>query len=130
MPSGRTGSVLNIVQLERMLTDRRTKLASLEKKREKLARRLQAIDALIGGLGGPVHLRGRRARNKLSLNDSIVLVLKKAGGKLKVADIVQRVLRTGYTTTSPNFRGIVNQALIKDDRIVKGDTRGSYLLKK
>lgn len=130
MPYGQNGHELSIAQLEKMLDDRRSKLESLEKKRAKLARRLDSIDAQINGLGGAARARGGRVRNKMSLNDSIVAVLKKAGGNMKVADIVHGVLRGGYNTRSPNFRGIVNQALIKDKRFAKTGIRGSYLLKK
>jgi len=62
-------------------------------------------------------------------DDALVAVLKKASGAVRVADIVKGVLSTGYRSTSANFRGIVNQALIKDKRFAKAGARGTYQLK-
>ncbi len=74
--------------------------------------------------------RGARPRNKITLNEAIVAVLKKAGGAMKVADIARNALDGGYSTSSSNFRVIVNQALIKDKRFAKAGARGTYQLKK
>ena len=128
----RISSELSISQLEKILRDRRGKIGSLEKKRAKIVRQLETIDAQIAGMGGSVRTGGigSRVRNEMNLNDSIALVLKKAGGALKVAQIVDHVKATGYKSNSENFRGIVNQALIKDKRFAKSGVRGSYVLKK
>ena len=48
---------------------------------------------------------------------------------MKVADITAAILATGYKTRSANFRGIVNQTLIKDKRFVSAG-RGLYQLTK
>ncbi|HEX4053905.1 MAG TPA: hypothetical protein VHX86_06540 [Tepidisphaeraceae bacterium] len=130
MPRHSNGTGLSIVELERMLQNRRSRLSDLERKRSKLVRRLDAVELQITGLGGAGRTRGGRVRNKLSLGDSIANILKKRGGPVRVADIAEGVLSTGYSTNSNNFRVIVNQALIKDKRFAKGDARGTYLLKK
>ena len=70
-----------------------------------------------------------RARNPKSLNDTMEQVLRQAGKPVKVGDIVASVLRTGYRSNSANFRGIVNQTLIKDKRFVAPE-RGTYQLRK
>jgi hypothetical protein len=124
------GHGFSIAQLEKMIKTGRTKIAGLERKRATLMRRVEALDAQIVSLGGSVRGKGGRARNEVSLNESIIAVLKKSSGAMQVGDIVKRVLASGYNTTSPNFRGIVNQALIKDNRFAKGPSRGTYLLKK
>jgi hypothetical protein len=64
------------------------------------------------------------------LNDSIEGLLRKKGDAMSVGDIVSGVLAAGYNSKSANFRGIVNQALIKDKRFVKAGSRGLYQLKK
>lgn len=126
------GRVFNIAQLERMLDDQKSKLNQLTRVRAKLQKKLDAVDAKISSLGGSVGgvSGGGRARNKMSLNDSIFAVLNRSGSALSVGDIVERVLSRGYATTSPNFRSIVNQALIKDPRFAKAGVRGSYELKR
>lgn len=130
MPRPRIGSDLSIADLERILDRRRSKLTGLERERGKLVKQLDALDREIGALGGNGRSKSGRARNASSLTETIVEVLRKANGALKVAEIVSRVEASGYRSSSANFRGIVNQALIKDKRFLKGDTRGSYLLKK
>ena len=69
-------------------------------------------------------------RNEVSLNESILAVLKRKGGPMAVGEIVEAVLAGGYTSNSANFRGIVNQSLIKDKRFVNAGVRGSYQLRK
>ena|ERR1700728_3799828 len=124
------GKGFSITQLEKMLDDQRSKLNGLTRARAKLQKRLDALDSRISSLGGPTGGgAGGRARNKVSLNESIVAVLTRSGSAMSVGDIVDRVLARGYATTSPNFRSIVNQALIKDERFAKAGVRGSYQLK-
>jgi len=130
----RTASIgLSISQLEKALRERRAKVNTLEKQRKALGRRLKAVEGKILAVGGDaigwVGRGRRRVRNAKSLNETIAAVLKKAGGVVRVADIVKGVLATGYRSTSENFRGIVNQALIKDKRFAKGGSRGTYQLK-
>jgi hypothetical protein len=51
---------------------------------------------------------------------------------MKIADITDAVLATGYSTSSGSFRAIVNQTLIKERKRfgpVDGE-RGTYQLKK
>src|SRR5271156_4778047 len=124
------GRVFNIVQLQRMLDNQKSKLDQLTRSRQKLQKRLDTLDAKISSLGGSPGTNGTRVRNKVSLNDSIVAVLNRSGSAMSVGDIQKRVLARGYTTSSPNFRSIVNQALIKDQRFAKSGVRGSYELKK
>jgi hypothetical protein len=66
----------------------------------------------------------------MSLNETMAEVLKTKGGPMKVAEIADAVLATGYKTNSANFRGIVNQTLIKDKRFASTGARGSYVFKK
>lgn len=118
---------LSIESLERLIAKRRRDLARLLKKRQKVERKLAVIDEQIASLGGSGAVRGSRARNEVSLVEAITGVLEKAGGAMKVGDITYKVLATGYRSTSPNFKSIVNQTLIKEKKF-KNAARGLYHL--
>lgn len=118
---------LSIGSLERLIAKRRRSLARLLKQRQKVERKLTAIDEQIAGLGGSGTARGSRARNEVNLVEAITGVLEKAGGAMKVGDITDKVLATGYRSTSPNFKSIVNQTLIKEKQF-KNAGRGLYQL--
>ena len=64
-------------------------------------------------------------RNAKNLPDTIAEVLGANGGPMPVADLTAAIKETGYSSNSANFRGIVNQALIKDERFV-ATQRGVY----
>ena len=120
---------LSIVQLEQMLQSRRSQLQKLQRNRAKVARKLDQIDSRIRDLGGSIR-GGTRARNAESLLTVIETTLKSAGGKaMNVGDIASAALKRGYKTTSANFRGIVNQTLIKERQFMQAG-RGMYQMKK
>ncbi len=77
------------------------------------------------GPGRPVGGRtGRkRPRNDANLETYLARVLK--GKTMGVTEVANAVKRAGYKTTSPNFRTIVNQTLIRSDKIKKL-ARGKY----
>jgi hypothetical protein len=129
MPRPRIGSDLSISQLEDILERRRSSLTKLERKRAKLVKQLDALDSEIGSLGGSTKGRGGRVKSAKSLVQTMVDVLSSKGGPMKVADITDAVKATGYKTNSDNFRGIVNQTLIKEKQFVS-PARGTYQLKK
>src|SRR3954464_8002392 len=117
MPRGSNGVNLTVDQLERMLNQRRRELSRLTRKRATAQRRLEDIDDKIRRLGGSgISMRGggRRARNDQSLVEVIHGVLQKSGRPLRVSAIAEAANEAGYRSNSANFRGIVNQMLIKD----------------
>jgi hypothetical protein len=121
---------LTISQLEALLSGRRSELAKLQKQRQKIARKLAQLDSRIASLGGGRGGgAGSRVRNEKSLNDMIAAVLGKSGKAMGVGDIESAVRAGGYRSNSANFRGIVNQSLIKDKRFTSA-ARGLYQLKK
>ena len=123
MPRG-IRSALSISQLERLLNVQRSAVNKLVKKRTVIQRKLDAIDRDIAKLGGS----GGSSRNDVSLPAAMEAALKKHG-TMKVGEIVDAVQAAGYRSKSANFRGIVNQTLIKDKRFVSA-SRGVYQLKK
>ena len=126
MPRGKK-SGWSITDLERLLSARRSALKKLAKQRAKVQRKLDGIDREIAGLGGSGG-GGGRVKNTMSLVATLESVLK---GKqsMQVGDIVDAVGARGYRSNSANFRGIVNQTLIKESQFTSAG-RGLYRLKK
>lgn len=133
---------LTIAKLENLIHSIKSKKQTLMRERERVAKELRKIDEKIAKLDGRTGsinsagvgslTPGGRVRNAKSLVDTMTDVLAKAGDKgLSVQDIVDGVLATGYQTTSPNFRGIVNQTLIKErKKKFTNVSRGVYAVKK
>jgi septal ring factor EnvC (AmiA/AmiB activator) len=112
------------------MESRRTELSKLRKQRNDVQRKLDQVDRQIDRIeGGGGRTSGGRARNAKSLTETLEGVLS-AGKPMKVGDIVDAVKATGYRSSSANFRGIVNQTLIKEDKRFVAPTRGLYQLKK
>jgi hypothetical protein len=123
-------SELSLAQLQALMHARRRQIERLQKGRSRLEAQIKAIDEKIAALGGPgVGGKQRRARNAVSLIQAIADVLNKAGEPMNVGVITEKVLAGGYRSTSPNFRAIVNQTLIKEPQFVS-TARGMYRLKK
>ena len=132
MARPRTRIGLNIAELESILHRQRVELKKLNKERADLERRLDAVDrriAEVGGNGSGRRGRGGRVRNDQPLPDVIEQVLRGSGKPMGVGAIADGVLGTGYRSNSANFKGIVNQALIKDKRFGQAE-RGIYQLAK
>ena len=130
-----TGANLNIVELQRILGDRKKQLEKLHRKRDTIQRSLNEIDAEIakvsGGAagestGGRATGKGSRARNDRPLPDYMEEVMVKAGRPMKVNEIVEAVLAAGYKTTSASFKNIINQQLIKERKRFQHTDRGTY----
>lgn len=130
-----SGSGLTISQLQQILNRRKTEINRLYRKRGTLEKQLAAIDREIskvegdgagrrGGMGG-----GTRARNDKSLVETLEEVLGGAKGPMGVKDIVAAVENAGYRSNSANFRGLVNQTLIKEGKRFGSAGRGLYELK-
>jgi len=133
MARPKAGSNLTISQLENMLSSRLADLQQLQKEHSKLSMQLGEVERRIGALGGKARGRGRNAggrmRNEKSLVETLEEVLSAATVPMKVGNIVDAVLKAGYHTGSDNFRGIVNQTLIKERRRFNSAGRGLYEIK-
>jgi hypothetical protein len=116
--------------LERMIHARRLEVRRLERLRAMYQRKVDSVDRRIAALSGNGGGRagGRRRRNETNLSDAIAAVLSRAPSPLGVGDIVERVRAAGYRSSSANFRGMVNIALVKDRRFVR-EGRGVYRLR-
>jgi len=119
---------VSIEDLQSEIRRRERQLKALERRREKLVEQLEMIDEEIRIAGGAMaSIEGRkRPRNEQNLADALVELL--SDQTLNVTRIAEEVQRSGYRTTSPNFRTIVNQTLIKDKRFERVG-RGQYTAK-
>jgi hypothetical protein len=114
--------------IEFELRRRKRTLATLERSREHLAAKLGALDRQIELLGGAANgraTRGPRPRNAMSLAEALANVLKDK--PMTVVEAAEAVRKSGYRTTSQDFRTQVNIALIKGG--FKRVGRGQYATK-
>jgi DNA-binding transcriptional MerR regulator len=128
MARGRKGG-LSILELEALLQERRSAVQKLHKQRAELQKKLDQVDKEITRLGGSTEPRtaGGRIRNGISLVAAMEGVLR-GKSPMRVGEILDAVLAGGYQSTSANFRGIVNQTLIKEKQF-KQVGRGVYTVK-
>ena len=134
MPRGRPKKQHSISELQTMLKDRRKQRSKLLGEKKKLQAKIDQVDRKLANLDGEAAaagngaMPGTRSRNAKNLPDAIEEVMRKKGSAMGIADIASAVQANGYESTSANFRGIVNQALIKDDRFTS-ESRGKYVVK-
>lgn len=114
---------LSTAQLQAEIRRRSGTLASLQRKRDRLAGKLAQVNAEIAAQGGVVGA-GTRASNASSLVEAMQKVLD--GKTMGVSEVADAVQAAGYVTTSPNFRVIVNQTFIKHKKVFKRVGRGQY----
>lgn len=130
MPIISRSAGLSIGELERLLRRRQREVDSLTRKRAKVEKKLRALDERIRLASGSVASSGGvRPRNELTLVEAIEGAFKGTTRPLTVGEIMERVLAAGYQSTSSNFRGIINQTLIKE-RQFQSAGRGVYGLKR
>jgi hypothetical protein len=127
-------SRLSFQQLQTELRRRHRKVAVLQRRRDRIARKVASLDELIAAVGGTVVARLRigpgrgRARNEKPLAEALHEVLK--GSKpMRVTDLAEAVQKAGYKTNSRTFRVQVNIALVKRKDLFKRVGRGQYTAK-
>lgn len=125
---------LTIADLERIIERRRSQVSELTRERDRIQRQLDAIDGKIRELAGKGGAEGtgrrRRAVNGKSLITTLEEVLEKSGRPMKVGEILDAVLKTGYQSHASNFRGLLNQTLIRERKRFANTDRATYQLKK
>ena len=128
-----SGAGLAIADLQRILDQKQSELRKLYKRRTQAERELDAVEREIAKLEGNGRGGrrggGGRARNDKSLADTLEQVLRSNGSAMSVGDIMDAVLATGYRSRAENFRGIINQQLIKERKRFQKASRGMYQLK-
>jgi hypothetical protein len=123
-------SQLSVADLRRELSRRQRHGGALIRRREKLAAKLERLDAMIADLGlSGSHANGhivpgrKRFHNESNLADALAKALH--GKTLSVGEAMEAVQKAGYRTTARNFRVIVNLTLTKDKRFKRVE-RGQY----
>ena len=125
---------MTIAQLQSALDERAGELKKLKSKREKLAERLEAVDAEIEAIeGAPVQRQtrkraGRNSNGGKSLRYHIVDMMRKSRRKsgFTKAEIAENLLNAGYQTSSDNFENMVQQSLYKYDDLFASVSRGKF----
>lgn len=124
---------MSIQKLKSMLNNMEGKKKELLKDRRKVEAQLKKIDAQIAAIDGAAGgnlTAGGRVRNEKSLVETMTEVLTKAGANgLSVGDIMEGVKAAGYKSNADNFRGIINQTLLKEKKHFKKVERGVYAVK-
>ncbi len=117
---------LPVSVLQKEIKRRSKSLKSLERKRDKVAKKLASIEAQIAAAGGSAGSGGRRTRPQNSM--TLVQAMSKtlAGKTMGVTELANAVRKDGYSSHAANFRTIVNQALLKHRRAFKKVSRGQY----
>mgnify|MGYP001797748407 CR=1 FL=1 len=119
---------MSTAQLQAEINRRQSGVAKLVRKRDRLREQLAEVEAEIAEADPAAALPGgKRHRNATSLVEVMREVL--SGTELNVTELAEEVQRAGYMTTSPNFRTIVNQTLIKYPKMFKRVSRGVYTAK-
>ncbi|MBX7134394.1 MAG: hypothetical protein K1X67_17110 [Fimbriimonadaceae bacterium] len=118
-------------ELRRRESLTRRRLAGMLRARDRLTRKLAFMDEQIRLLERELGVKGSRrpgdrVRNTGSLADAVAGVLGKR--PMTIAAVMETVNKSGYVSSSPNFRTMVTQTLIKDHR-VKRAGRGLYVAK-
>jgi hypothetical protein len=112
-----------------MIEKTESELKLLTRERDQLRRQLADVDTKIRFLsGGATKLTGKRLRasNPVSLVEALSAVLNKVGKPLSVGEIMEKVKAGGYQSHAANFRGLINQTLLKETKRFTKTARGIY----
>lgn len=125
----------SVAQLERMLTERKTRLDGLHRKQERLRTELDKVEDEIAILEGrrstsrfpkqPIN----RARNDKPLHTHVIELLTKNKKGLTLSGLSEKVLESGYKTTSSNFNNVLYQCLYNSDHVEHDSATGCYKIK-
>lgn len=123
---------LTVAELERILLRRKQELEGLIRRRDRLREELAALDRRIAELQGsrpPTPVAVRRPRNTVSLRQTVVDLLSSAGEGFTLAQLADKILETGYQTSSQNFRNVLYQCLYNMPQVFHDEATGTYKLR-
>ena len=117
---------LSVAQLEKMLGAKRSVLEGLQRRRARLAKQLQEIEARIAAVGGSGVVRSgnagrKRPRNTQTLLQVVLDVLKESKKPISLGEISRRVLSSGYKTGAAKFENTVYQCLYNNSDKIHHD---------
>src|SRR5262245_52960226 len=99
-----------VAQLEKILLKRKTKLNGLIQQHKRFQKRLSQLEKQIAAIGGVVRERRyarrprRRPRNAKTLIESVTETLLNHKMGLSLRDLANKLLESGYKTSSANFQ--------------------------
>jgi PAS domain-containing protein len=132
-PTRKDLSNISAYELQAELQRRQQRTRQLMRRHQALIERAKIIGAEIERQGGPrganelaLALLRSGERNKISLAEVLRRVL--ADKTLSAREATEAVIKTGYRTSSPNFRAIVHRALLTDPKF-RRVSRGRYTAK-
>ena len=129
-------STMSIADLRQEIERRRKLLPKLIAQRDALSQEITELQSLATPEArkaakpeaAPKKTRRRhRAKNKVGLAEVMATVLK-GKAKVTIGEAMEGVLAAGYKSKSRDFRGVVNNMLLKDNRF-KNVARGVFTLK-
>ena len=129
-------STMSIADLRREIERRQKLLPKLIAQRDALSQEITELQSLATPEArkaakpeaAPKKTRRRhRAKNKVGLAEVLATVLK-GKAKVTIGEAMEGVLAAGYKSKSRDFRGVVNNMLLKDNRF-KNVARGVFTLK-
>lgn len=123
-------SRVSVADLHRELRHRERGVKALHRRRARVLAKIAALDGRIVAAGGSLDGRAAsaatvriRPKNSTNLIDALRAALK--GKTMGIAEAVEAVQKAGYRSSSPNFKTMVNAALIKKKHFKKME-RGRY----
>jgi hypothetical protein len=126
---------LSVIELERLLKVRKSRLDDLLRRRDRLQSQLGKLDEEIADLSGdrqhvPVRSRrGPRIKNERSLREYVVEILGRSKKGLTLAELAQKVLDAGYKSDSANFRNVLYQCVYNTKDLYHDESTGTYRMK-
>ncbi len=126
-----------IAQLEKMLLRRNAALEKLMRQRAQLQKKLAQVERRIVEIGGTAGERGarrpprRRPKNPKTLLVAVTEMLAQYKKGLTLRDLANRLLDSGYKTSSTNFQNTLYQCLYHNsDKIAHDAKAHTYRIKK
>jgi hypothetical protein len=126
---------LSILDVERLLEEKKSQIEELVAKREKLQKQILDLDQQMhdaASLQGPQRRRRGKPRlaNTASLRTFVLNVLKKHKKGLLASEVTEKVIAAGYQTQSNNFHNVVYQCLYHTPAIEQDPASKRYSLAK
>lgn len=120
---------LSLADLDKLIKERNRELDKLYKQRDQIDARIAALEK---GKRGSKGVKASRAKNEVSLHDTIHQILSKTSKGFTLAEVCDKVKATGYKSNAKNFKNVVYQCMHTDKEVVRvADSEPArYVLKK
>ncbi len=127
---------LTVAQLEKILLRKKSALEKLMRQRSQLRKKLAQVERRIVEIGGVEGERGkprplrRRPKNPKTLLLTVTALLAQHKKGLTLRDLANRLLDSGYKTSSTNFQNTLYQCLYHNsDKIAHDAKNHTYRIK-